>query len=105
MIYYQVDKDSVGVFKKALDYFAVLLGLVINSNKSHVFLLGVDDDLKASLLDLLGFRLGSLSVRYLGVPLITTRMKHSDCMALVERILSKIRFWTRHLLYTLAICN
>jgi hypothetical protein len=94
MIYYQADKDSVRVLKRALDDFAVLLGLVINPNKSHVFLLGVDDDLKASLLDLLGFRLGSLPIRYLGVPLITTRLKHSDCMALVERILSKIRFWT-----------
>jgi len=94
MIFCQADMDSVRVVRRALDDFADLSGLVINPEKSHAFLSGVDDDLKASLLGLLGFRLGSLPVRYLGVPLITTRLKHSDCLPLVERILSRIRLWT-----------
>jgi hypothetical protein len=41
---------------------------------------------------LLGFRLSSLPVRYLGVPLISTRLTHNDCMPLVDQILSKIKF-------------
>jgi len=81
----------VGVVRKALDNFVVLSKLMINPEKSHVFMSSVDDDLKASILDLLGFRLGSLLIRYLGFLLITTQLKHGDCMALVKRILSKIR--------------
>jgi len=81
----------VGVVRRALDDFVVLSRLMNNLKKSHVFISSIDDDLKASRLDLLGFRLGSLPIRYLGVPFITTQLKHSDCMALVERILSKIR--------------
>jgi len=47
--------------------------------KSHVILLGVDDEMQT----LLGFRLGSLLVRYLGIPLITTHMKYNDCLLFV----------------------
>ncbi|KAJ0008203.1 hypothetical protein Pint_30736 [Pistacia integerrima] len=42
----------------------------------------------------MGFQLGQLPVRYLGVPLISTRLRHSDCRPLLERILSRIRLWT-----------
>jgi len=94
MIFCQANTYSISVVGRVLDDFVVLLRLVINLKKSHVFISGMDDDLKASIFDLLGFKLGSLPIRYLGVPLITTRLKHSDCMALVERILSKIRLWT-----------
>lgn len=38
--------------------------------------------------------MGELPVRYLGVPLITSRLRHSDCRPLLERILSRIRLWT-----------
>jgi hypothetical protein len=52
--------------------------------KSHVILLGVDYEMQTSLQTLLGFRLGSLLVRYLGIPLITTHLKHNDCLLLVQ---------------------
>jgi len=94
MIFCQANIDSMGFVRRVLDDFVVLLRLVINLEKIHVFISGMDDDLKASIFDLLCFRLGSSPIRYLGVPLITTRLKHSDCMALVEQILSKIRLWT-----------
>jgi len=47
--------------------------------KRHVILLGVDDEMQT----LLGFRLVSLLVRYLGIPLITTHLKHKECLLLV----------------------
>jgi hypothetical protein len=68
-------------------------GLVINQEKSLIFLSEVDDELKTSLQDLLGFRQGSLPVKYLVVPLISTRLIYSDCKPLVEQIHSKIKLW------------
>jgi hypothetical protein len=65
-------------------------GLVINQEKSLIFLSEVDDELKTSLQDLLGFR---LPVKYLVVPLISTRLIYFDCKPLVEQIHSKIKLW------------
>jgi len=76
--------DSIAIVRKALNGFVGLFGLTTNPEKSHVFLLGVDDELEASLYAQSGFGLGSLPARYLRVPLISTRLKHSDCMSLLE---------------------
>ncbi|KAG6750319.1 hypothetical protein POTOM_047423 [Populus tomentosa] len=37
---------------------------------------------------------GSLPVKYIGVPLISTRLTHMDCLSLVKRITSRIQLWT-----------
>jgi hypothetical protein len=52
--------------------------------KSHVILLSVDDEMQTSLQTLLGFRLGFHLVRYLGIPLIITHLKHNDYLLLVQ---------------------
>jgi hypothetical protein len=83
--------ESVRIVRKAMDDFTVLSGLVINLEKSLVFLSGVDDELGTSLQDHLSFKLGSLLSRYPGVPLIFTRLTHFDCKPLVKRILSRIK--------------
>jgi hypothetical protein len=95
----------VGVVRKALDNFVVLSKLMINPEKSHVFMSSVDDDLKASILDFLWFRLGSLPIRYLGVLLITTQLKHGDCMALVSGFSLRLGYRPQHLLHMLVVYN
>jgi len=82
--------DLVGIVRNVLDEFARLSKLVTNMTKSQTFLLGVDDELGASLQILLVFKLGCLSIMYLRVSLISIGLKHNDCMSLVERILSMI---------------
>jgi hypothetical protein len=49
MIFCQVDIDSVRIINRALDDFTGLSRLVTNSEKSHVFLSRVDDELRTSL--------------------------------------------------------
>ena len=47
-----------------------------------------------------GFQLGSLPVRYLGVPLISTKLSSSDCRILLEKIVARIKNWiAKHLSY------
>jgi len=86
--------DLVGIVRNVLDEFARLSKLVTNMTKSQTFLLGVDDELGASLQILLVFKLGCLSIMYLRVSLISIGLKHNDCMSLVERIFSMIMLWT-----------
>ncbi|CAN1196174.1 hypothetical protein LINPERHAP2_LOCUS43426, partial [Linum perenne] len=40
-----------------------------------------------------GFKEGSLSVKYLGVPLITGSLKAIDCQVLVDKITARIQTW------------
>lgn len=47
---------------------------------------------------LLGTRLGTLLVRYLGVPLILGKLKEADYKPLIDKITEKIKSWTLKLL-------
>lgn len=38
--------------------------------------------------------MGILLVQYLALPLVTTRLKHSNCQPLIKQILAKIRLMT-----------
>lgn len=77
-----------------MDAFVGLSRLAINQDKSFVYLLGVDDDLKIAFQDHLGLKLRALLVKYLSVLLITTILTHNDCIPLVEQIIFRIKLWT-----------
>ena len=55
---------------------------------------GVSVDIKTDLLNTTGFGLGTFPMKYLGVPLISTRLSQSDCQPLLEKILGRIHSWT-----------
>lgn len=94
LIFCKGDRCSVQVVKDCLINFEELSGLSPNPGKSSLFTCGVDNNTKDSLLGVLGFKEGSLPVRYLGVPLISSKLRKADCNALVERITAKIKSWT-----------
>lgn len=48
----------------------------------------------------MGLKLGQLPVRYLGVPLISQKLRDVDCKCLIEKITARISSWTaRYLSY------
>ena len=51
-------------------------------------------DTEGPLSHILGFREGELPMKYLGVPLISSRLKVVYCKGLVDRLTSKVRHWT-----------
>ena len=66
----------------------------VNKEKSAVFLTGIDDSVKATILERTGFSLGNLPMKYFGVPLISSKLSHSDCQPLLERTMARIQSWT-----------
>ena len=94
MLFCHVDKDSVGILKSSLDKFSSLSGLKTNHTKSSIYLSGIDGNLKSAIREQVGYDQWALPVRYLGVPLISTRLTQVDCLPLVERITSRIKLWT-----------
>ena len=74
--------------------FEVFSGMQVNNQKSTVFFAGIDDSVKANILDMTGFSLGNLPMKYLGLPLISARLFHSDCQPLLDKIMARIQSWT-----------
>ncbi|XP_028057939.1 uncharacterized protein LOC114261825 [Camellia sinensis] len=70
-------------------YLAFLLALI-----KVVFFSGCEKKLRDEVMGILKFPEGFLPVRYLGVPLISTKLKASECLQLVEKITKRIKCWT-----------
>ena len=66
----------------------------MNKQKSVIFLSGVNGEVKNDILNITGFSMGSLPMKYLGVPLISTRLSHCDCQPLIDKLLARIQAWT-----------
>ncbi|KAJ0604634.1 putative RNA-directed DNA polymerase [Helianthus annuus] len=87
------DPNSASVILESLNLFKNMSGLVPSMNKSTVFFWGVPNYVKDQIRSLMQFEEGVLPVRYLGVPLISTRLIYNDCKKLVENMESRISDW------------
>ncbi|KAL2246405.1 UNVERIFIED_CONTAM: Transposon TX1 uncharacterized protein [Sesamum indicum] len=81
------------VLKVGLDRFAEWSGLRLNIQKSHIIISRSAHERKGQLLSLLGFQEGHLPMRYLGLPLISSRLTISDCQPLLSKIDARIAGW------------
>lgn len=79
--------ESVGVLKHTLNEFGQLSGLIPNLQKSSIFIAGVSSGVQTNICNLMGMEMKILPVKYLGVPLISSRLRYDDCVMLKERIL------------------
>ena len=89
---------SLELIKEAFDVFGNESGLKPNLMKSSMFLSGVSEEEKSRLSVYMGMEVQDFPVRYLGVPLISTRLKARDCESIKLRILNKIHCWTSKVL-------
>lgn len=91
MLFFGGDINSAAVIKGALDCFSSLSRLVPNGSKSNIFLTGMNDICRGEIIKLFEFQIGSLPKRYLGLPLISTKLEPEDCNSLVERVVSIVK--------------
>lgn len=87
------DIDSVSTLFQGVQSFSSASGLSPNRQKSHCFFGNVPLDTKLSILDLTGFLEGQLPIKYLGLPLVSTKLNFRDCTPLIIKICSKIDSW------------
>ncbi|XP_024011406.1 uncharacterized protein LOC112086667 [Eutrema salsugineum] len=80
----------VGVFED----FAKMSGLQISMEKSTAFLAGVSEADRQTLGQRYRFEQGELPVRYLGLPLLTKKMKSLDYAPLIDKIRTRFNSWT-----------
>ncbi|XP_022014977.1 uncharacterized protein LOC110914496 [Helianthus annuus] len=90
--------NSARCIMTSLAKFTKMSGLVPSNQKSTIFFCNVTNHVKDSILELMPFVEGKLPVRYLGVPLISSRLGYNDCRVLVERLEKRITHWRNKLL-------
>ncbi|XP_039000047.1 uncharacterized protein LOC120125772 [Hibiscus syriacus] len=86
-------ESVVGVIS-VLDHFYEMSGLKLNAAKCEIYTTGITSRNLEHLLQSTGFKHDYLSVRYLGVPLTTRKLKEKDRVVLIEKIKSKLHHWS-----------
>nr|GEU36737.1 hypothetical protein [Tanacetum cinerariifolium] len=87
------DVKLAWVIMDALDEFKNVSGLVSSHPKSTTYFCNVLNHTKLAILNVLSFKEGTLPIKYLGVPLISTRLAYRDCKELVEKVQNRINNW------------
>ncbi|GKA33653.1 hypothetical protein Tco_0720082 [Tanacetum coccineum] len=80
------DVASASVIMEALDEFMDASGLIPSIPKSTAYFCNVLNHTKLSILQVLPFEEGKRLVKYLGVPLVSSRLKIRDCLELVDKV-------------------
>jgi hypothetical protein len=87
------DAQSADIIMDSLEEFKEVSGLSPSLPKSTAYFCNVLNHIKLAILQILPFVEGTLSVKYLGVPLVTTRLIFRDCRELVEKLANRINDW------------
>ncbi|GKA91486.1 putative RNA-directed DNA polymerase [Tanacetum coccineum] len=87
------DVQSASIINNGLDEFKHASGLIPSLPKSTAYFCNVLNHIKISILNVLPFEEGHLPVKYLGVPLISSRLKVRDCKELVEKVENRVQDW------------
>ena len=94
MLFCKADPPSLQLFNRALTSFRDTAGLGTNLLKSQMVLGGCDDTLQQQCLLLSGLKEANFPLKYLGVPITTSRLTKIQCISLVEKIMAKVHIWT-----------
>ena len=91
---------TIQLIMEVIQQFSNTTGLSGNTQKSHVYMAGINAATQQQILHLIGLPLGTFPVKYLGIPLSPRKWSTAKCHALVEKITKRINIWTtRHLSY------
>ena len=85
---------SVKVLNSALSDFSIMSRLFPNKQKSSVYIAGADNTFKEAVQHELCFQLDDLPIRYLGLPLVSTKISEPSCKPLIDAILARLKGWT-----------
>ncbi|XP_074276997.1 uncharacterized protein LOC141600652 [Silene latifolia] len=100
LLFCKGDISSIMVLMRSFATFSYASGLQMSQTKTSAYFNGVQNSVKADILQVSGFSEGLPPFRYLGVPITCGRMKKQDCNILVERLVERIRkFGTKKLSY------
>nr|GEV32463.1 hypothetical protein [Tanacetum cinerariifolium] len=87
------DVDSARVIMDTLEEFKEASRLTPSLPKNTAYFCNVLNYTKLDILNILPFEEGKLPVKYLGVPLVPSRLLYKDCKELMENVKGRISDW------------
>uniref|UniRef100_A0A803PD65 Reverse transcriptase domain-containing protein n=1 Tax=Cannabis sativa TaxID=3483 RepID=A0A803PD65_CANSA len=97
----KVNIQSIQILKDVMNEFYATSGLAINTNKSQIYLGGVDNKAKHAIPREINLTEGKFRLKYLGVPLRPTKWRVEDCDVILKKIKPRLHNWaSRHLSFT-----
>jgi len=98
IIFSKAHLPTLQLIQNTLEEFYKAAGLRANPEKSQIVCGGCTPQLQQQCLEVTGYKEGRLPMKYLGVPITTSRLSKLECHLLVDKILGKMRQWsTRNL--------
>ncbi|XP_074289047.1 uncharacterized protein LOC141614188 [Silene latifolia] len=98
--FFKGNKSSIMWILRGFATFSAASGLQLNKSKSEIYFNGASSSTVANILQVYGFRRGTLPFKYLGIPISSNKLTKNEGMKLVDKIVARIRGWgTRHLSY------
>lgn len=94
IIVFHADKESALAVRERIDKFSASSGLCVSPQKTHVFFGSVKVITKQQILEVLGYVEGKLPVRYLGLPLIASKLSVADCHPVIDKFKKKVSEWS-----------
>lgn len=98
MLFSYGDLLSINCILEGVHLFSSMSGLHPNEEKSLCFFANVPEEVQNEVLISTGFQKGTLPIRYLGLPLLSTQLSFRDCRPLIMKIRGKIELWMNKLL-------
>lgn len=86
--------SSVNALCSTLENLYHLSGLRLNAKKTEFFCSSLSESHILELVSISGFKRGTLPMQYLGVPLISSKLRASNCSSLIECMVACIKSWT-----------
>ncbi|KAL0290978.1 UNVERIFIED_CONTAM: hypothetical protein Sradi_7037500 [Sesamum radiatum] len=84
LLFCKAHLPSIKVLTDTLNEFAAMSGLKVKA-KSQIILSRSVQQERQQILDYLGFQEGTLPIKYLGIPLTSSRLTMSDCRPLIDK--------------------
>ncbi|KAG2300270.1 hypothetical protein Bca52824_036742 [Brassica carinata] len=92
MIFFDGGESSLHGITEVLELFASWSGLRMNKEKAQLFATGLNQE-ESLAISQYGFANGKLPIRYLGLPLMSRRLKISEYADLLDKITRKFKAW------------
>ena len=93
MIFSDGTVNSVECIAETLEHFALWSGLRMNKSKTELYTAGLNND-ETLHISRLGFNMGSVPIRYLGLPLMCRKLRMSDYRPLLDKIFANFNYWS-----------
>ncbi|KAL2238384.1 UNVERIFIED_CONTAM: hypothetical protein Sindi_1030100 [Sesamum indicum] len=100
LLFCKAIKPSITPMKEAFHKFSSLSGLRASVEKSNIILSKSAAGISQQLQEVVAYPMATLPIKYLGVPLVASKLKISDCMPLLDKVDGRLLAWSsKHFSY------